>query len=299
MEVEKLDETSVEELYDSVHRLAKKGYYEFAKYVCWYLETRNRTSITANNLAAFYEYEYGEASTESKENRKKIIKLYKRSLKRSKNVKAACSLGLLCYQDKEYKEAIYYYRMALDRKKYPEIMFNLSILYQLEGEYKKSIYYVKQALSGLSETYVYQANVLLCYLYLCNGEVSKAKHRFCLITDSFRELDIDLFYLAYLCEEYSYIDENCFSLIREWKLSEEDAKVIFHTLHLLKKEKIAKYYLKRLLEEAKSNTESITESRPDYTRAYKEIVEQKKELEISKLHIDLILHNPFYHLKKE
>lgn len=274
--------------------LAKNGHMEAAKTIFTILEVTYKDALTTNNLASYYDERYDWKTKSRHKEESRIIRLYKKSMQRQENVKAACSLGTIYFKKKQYRVSSYYYRKALKRKQRPELYYNLGLIYFYEGEYEKAIRLIKKAIRGLKVQYQYEAMIALIYMYSIIGSKEIARLYFYKLVHKYKRRDVDLLQLAYACEEYSYIDQNCLSLLREKFFTVEDVEVVLIVLFGLGKEKLAKYFMQRVLEEYEKNPELSQRDKVQYLFCYQKV----RQLQISErrasFRLEVIPHKKFY-----
>ena len=216
------------------------------------LEWWYHTAITANNLAVFYE-EYGINVSNTQKSLYRDVNIdtvkhyYRISYHRRPNIKAACSLAGLAFEEKEYMQALFYYKRALRIKKRPELFYNLAIQYSFLKKYDCAITCLNKALLGLKPTYQREATRLLIYVCCMGGYKNLARDHFRHYVKSCGEPDLDLLHLAYICQEYDYIDRYCMTLSGERDLEVIDVELVIHALYLVEKKKLAKYFLEKCL----------------------------------------------------
>lgn len=283
--------------YTMAEKLAESGYIYGAGLIFKSLEWFEHSFITANNLAAFYE-KYGRkelSAVGNKKNRpikKDVIRYYSLSNKRRQNVRATCSLGYISYGNKNYHRALGYYKRALQLKKRAELYYNVAIMYFYMGKYSQAIRYIKKAIPGLKQNYQKEACLALIYIYGVSGYRDLARKYFRKYIDTYDERNVDLLYVAYVCQEYGYIDQHCFTLCKEEDFTLQDAELVIRVLSMVGKEKLANYFFQKWRKQRKSK-ESILESQY-CNQVYEKVVQQCKEEYLPLMHPDPILHKKYY-----
>lgn len=275
-------------------KLAKNGHLEAAKTIFTLLEITYRDALTSNNLASYYEEVYYKKQSPNHKEKNRVIRLYKKSLQRQENIKAACSLGAIYFKKKEYRVSSYYYRRALKRKQKPELYYNLGLIYFYEGEYEKAIRLIKKAIRQLDAEYQYEALIALIYMYSVLGSKEIARLYFHKLVHKYKKFNVDILHLAYACEEYTYIDQNCLPLLREWFFTVEDVEVVLIVLFALGKEKVAKYFMRRVIEENERNRTLTEREKMQYVICYQKVREFHRPEGQMGFHIDVIHHKKFY-----
>ena len=279
----------LEHLYTPAKQLADAGYSKAARTIFRTLESLYHTGITANNLAAFYE-------TYSKNASRQVKHYYHVSFKRRPNIKAACALANIAFNEKQYKQALHYYKIAYHIRKRPEICYNIAVQYNQLTEYRKAIFYISNAIPNLRERYLRDAYVLVVYMYAIIGDKVKAREYFDRYIICYGEADIDLMYLAYLCERYDYIDRHCLSLSQKEEFTLHDAALVIWVLKLLEKGKLAEYFVDKLARNPFycGNIHWMKQC----WEVYERLEEEKVFIYQPALHIDIIKHSKFYMPKK-
>ena len=238
-------------LYPSIERLARVGYTKLAEFIFTMFEWLYHTAVTANNLAAFYE-EHGITIRHFHFNRIEsnidVVKYYYTiSYQRKPNVRAACSLGYIAFQNERYREALFYYKKAFKIRKRPELYYNIAVQYSYLKQFEKAVPYLNKAICSLRGGYKRQASLLLIYVYAMLGYMQLAKEHYRNYISTYKEVDMDLLQLAFICQEYDYIDRNCLALSNEVGLRITDVEVVLRSLYLVEKKKLADYFLKKCL----------------------------------------------------
>lgn len=274
--------------------LAKNGHIEAAKTIFTVLEYTYSSALTSNNLASYYEEVYYRNEKPTKRQTKHIIELYKKSLKRKDNIKAACSLGRIYFKKKQYRVSSYYYRKALKRKQKPELYYNLGLVYFYEGSYDKAIRLIKNAIRELKIEHQYEALIALIYMYSTIGTKEIARLYFHKLVSRYKEYDVDMLHLAYACEEYNYIDQNCLPMLRQWFFTVQDVEVVLTVLFGLEKEKVAKFFMRRVIEENEKCAKLTEREKLQYIMCYQTIKEFHEPKHKMGFHIDVIPHKKFY-----
>lgn len=272
--------------YEAAYHLRKAGKRSLSKGIYWSLELKNRSALTANNLATYYKEE------NEVKNYKRCIKLYQKSLHRRENMKAACSLAELYFKTGRLDEAIKFYNLAYQRKKNPQILYNLGIVLFYKNNYVDASRLIKESMVVLPKAYQYDALIALIYMYSKIGNVRIAREYFYALIKKYSYKDPDLLHLAYACEAYEFIDTYCFPLLRECTYSKEDAKLVFVVLKGLGKDKVAHYFLERLLEEMKGNSSGTDQF--SYQQMYCTVMEAEEPTYEPRLQLHIIKHKPMY-----
>ena len=219
------------------------------------------------------------------------------SYKRKPTVKAACSLGYLAFQEKRYKAAVLCYKRALIIKKRPELYYNIAIQYIYLKQYDQAIAYLNKALNNISQTYQKQAGKMLIYIYAISGQRYLAREQFQRYIQSYDELDIDMFYIAYMCQEYDFIDRNCLMVCKERELEIQDVELVVYVLHLVGKDKLTQFFLDKCL------SYNPRASYEDWSHQLPELLERVKRENVQEFHPDLrtepILHKKLFGQNKK
>ncbi len=254
------------------------------------------TAVTANNLAAFYE-EHGITIRHFHfiriESNIDMVKYYYTiSNQRKPNVRAACSLGYMAFQNESYREALFYYKKAFKIRKRPELYYNLAVQYSYLKQYEKAVPYLNKAIRSLRGEYKRQASLLLIYVYALSGCIQLAKEHYRNYISTYKEVDMDLLQLAFICQEYDYIDRNCLALSKENGLRIIDVEVVLRSLYLVEKNKLADYFLKKCL------NNPTCHDKEQWMKQCKEVLEKvnsnNSQEYIPDLQISPILHKKMY-----
>ncbi len=281
-----------------MEQLARGGYIRVARFIFRMLEWVYHTAITANNLAAFYE-EYLLAKRDSQyENKWKRIDIttikhyYLVSYHRQHNVKAACSLGYLSFKEQRYKKALFYYKKALKIKESPQLFFNIAVQYLYLEKYDHALFYLSKGQPFLTHEAKKQADLLLIYIHAVNGDKFLAREYFRDYIKTNQSVDMDLLHLAYLCQEYDYIDRHCLSISRDSSLQIKDVEVVICTLRMVGKEKLVAYFIRQCI----INPHYLGQDR--WEKQCQKVLEmvEKKELPqyLPKLYVEPIIHKKMY-----
>lgn len=281
-----MEHTREQKWYEAAYHLRKAGKISLSKGIYWSLEFKNRSALTANNLATYYKEENEDKYY------KRCIKLYEKSLHRKENVKAACSLAELYFKKERFDEAIKFYNLAYKRKKNPQILYNLGIVLFYNKNYVDASKRIKEAMVVLPKGYQYDALIALIYMYSKIGNSKKAREYFYALIEKYSYKDLDLLHLAYACEAYEFIDTYCFSLLRECIYSKEDAKLVFVVLKRMGKDKVAHYFLERLLEEMEESRRETEQF--SYHQIYCNVMEIEEPTYEPILQLHIIKHKPMY-----
>lgn len=289
-------------MYPSIELLAKAGYKKIAAFLYRMLEWFYQTPVTANNLAAFYDiYEIKfhkgtDNDSDSNVLYGKMKHYYTLSYKRDPNGKAASSLGYLAYQEKDYKKALYYYKKTLALHKRGENYYNVAVQYTYLQQHDQAIRYMLKALPHLKPGYQRDATMLIGYLYGIGGYESLAREYFRTYISSNMKPELDLFYVAFVCKEYDYIDRYALSLCRDSNLHLEDVELILRTLFMVGKERLADYFLTLCMNQPGKAGDEWTQ---ECQAILQHIRESRQEYYLPRIQIEPILHKKMYTYKKE
>lgn len=281
-----------------MEQLARAGYIKVAGFIFGMLEWVYHTAITANNLAAFYE-EYLLVKQDNQYARKgrsidiaTIKHYYLVSYHRQPNVKAACSLGYVSFQEKKYKKALFYYKKALKIKESPQLFFNIAVQYVYLEQYDRALFYLSKGQPFLTYEAKKQADLLLIYIHSVNGNKYLAREYFRDYINTNKSVDMDLLHLAYLCQEYDYIDRNCLSISRDSNLQIKDVEIVVRTLYMVGKEKLVTYFIGQCIVNPHYLGQGEWEQQCQKVLQMTEMKELP--LYIPKLYLEPILHKKMY-----
>lgn len=286
-------------LYTMADKLSKSGYIRGAGIVFKTLECLYHSSITANNLAAYYE-EYGRSERYIKRKKRgysvdnDVVRYYRLSNKRRRNIKATCSLGYISYRNQKYYHALGYYRRALKLKKRAELFYNVAVMYFYMGKRSQAIHYFNKAIPELKRSYQKEACLALIYIYAVSGYKELARKHFRQYIDTYDERNIDLLYVAYVCQEYGYIDQNSFAFSQEEDFTLQDAELVIRVLFMVGKEKLAHYFFYKWMEKKRETEDN--QWMGQCNEVYQFIANQNREAYVPCMNVDPILHRKFYYI---
>lgn len=209
----------------------------------------NSCFITLNNLGVFHVFEGLLKPDNSRRGATKLgISYLKKAAIYQKSELTLRTLGKVYFEAREYKEAGESFRLACELKPDYASLYNLAVSRYKQRMYEDSTTWFKKSLdlceaSGYADTYIaYAFSLLHCDQQQCLGALHK------LLKYDISHLEMDLFILAYLCNDLLEAEKQIKSMFDHWSVDIPIMAMIFDCLFKLGKDGEAKEYLKYKIE---------------------------------------------------
>jgi tetratricopeptide (TPR) repeat protein len=203
---------------------------------------------------------------------KRVVKLYKRSLRCKKNRIAYLMLGEVCFDNKEYHKAAVYYKKSLDCDKEgrntPWVRYNLAEIQVIIGDYEDAVCTLLKFLEAppLEEPEEYETYYTPLFVALYKlGRIEELRYYFKKLIEIYPEvtyLKIKTAYMLknfdYICEHYQELIPNFYDIdwnLYRWVITALCQKKMFIEAedfyeaainNTLQKKRVRKYYLEYL-----------------------------------------------------
>jgi Tetratricopeptide repeat. len=205
---------------------------------------KNPCHVSFNNMGVFYTFEGMELPNGKIRNARKLgMKYLKKAEEYQKSNLTFLALGDVFFENKDYEEASRCFSQACGLKCDYASMYNLALSFYRQELYKEALKWFEKALDvcekadhdKIFEAYLF--SLLQIDKKMCREKLSH------LLETNIVPMDIDVFVLAYLCDELQAAERQIEYYFKHFSLDLEEMAMAFDCLFKLNKREEAQKYL--------------------------------------------------------
>ena len=273
---------SAEGINEEAFNYIKKGDLILAEKLLKLNTSLNPSNKTFNNLGVFYLTEgkfsrIKQTFIHNDETAKKMLLL---AIKNKINFYSLSALAETSLNQNKFKDAEKIFLQAMEILVTPQLLNNLGVSLYYQKEYFQASNYFKKALESSNNENKGKIYCAYAYSLANGGETNLAREAFQGLIDNYKEDDqvslIELIGLAYLCKDYKYVINNCWSALEDFFIDVDDYKIIIHSFYLLRLNEEAELFRDKVCEQNLSYDFMTDEEAKKYNESYYEVIKNGK-----------------------